>query len=99
MLPRIEQFRFVRRVAYSSLIFLLALSGFCSGQQMQVTLNPAQTKIAWTLGGTMHDVHGTFTLKSGAVKFDPRSGDASGGIIVDATSGESGNPRPRCRYA
>ena len=39
----------------------------------------------------MHTVHGTFKLKSGNVKFDPKSGDASGEIVVDATSGESGN--------
>jgi len=58
---------------------------------MQVTLDPAQTKIDWTLGATLHNVHGTFKLKSGVVKFDPRSGSASGEIIVDAVSGESGN--------
>ncbi len=39
----------------------------------------------------MHTVHGTFKLKSGAVKFDPKSGDAAGEIVVDATSGESGD--------
>ena len=39
----------------------------------------------------LHTVHGTFKLKSGSVTFDPKSGDASGEIIVDATSGESGN--------
>ncbi len=39
----------------------------------------------------MHTVHGTFKLKSGNVKFNPKSGDASGEIVVDATSGESGN--------
>ena len=58
---------------------------------MQVTLDPAQTKIDWTLGATMHSVHGTFKLKSGHVKFDPKSGDAAGEIVVDATTGESGN--------
>jgi len=58
---------------------------------MQVSLDPAQTKIEWTLGATMHSVHGTFRLKSGAVTFDPKSGDAAGEIVVDATSGESGN--------
>jgi polyisoprenoid-binding protein YceI len=59
----------------------------------QVTLNldPAQSKLQWTLGSTLHTVHGTFALKRGVVKFDPASGNASGEFIADATSGESGN--------
>jgi polyisoprenoid-binding protein YceI len=59
----------------------------------QVTLNldPAQSKLQWTLGSTLHTVHGTFALKRGAVKFDPASGNASGEFVADATSGESGN--------
>ncbi len=39
----------------------------------------------------LHTVHGTFKMKSGIVSFDPKSGTASGVILVDATSGESGN--------
>lgn len=69
----------------------LLLCDAAAAQQLRVTLDPAQTKIAWTLGATMHTVHGTFKLKSGVVKFDPKSGDAAGEIVVDATSGESGD--------
>src|SRR5271157_100541 len=76
---------------FAACVSLLAMRSLCAAQQMQVTLDPAQSKIEWTLGATMHTVHGTFKLKSGAVKFDPRSGEASGEIVVDATSGESGN--------
>jgi polyisoprenoid-binding protein YceI len=87
-----EHSPFRRRAAYFAACFcLLTMRGLCAAQQMQVTLDPAQSKIEWTLGATMHTVHGTFKLKSGAVKFDPRSGEASGEIVVDATSGESGN--------
>ncbi len=59
----------------------------------EVTLNldPAQSKLQWTLGSTLHTVHGTFALKRGAVKFDPVGGSASGEFVADATSGESGN--------
>lgn len=39
----------------------------------------------------MHTVHGTFRLRSGAISFDPSTGDASGELVVDATSGDSGN--------
>jgi len=54
-------------------------------------LDPAQSKLHWTLGSTLHTVHGTFTMKRGEVQFDPASGSASGEIVADATSGASGN--------
>ena len=62
-----------------------------AAEQIQVTLDPAQTTVEWTLVATLHTVHGTFKMKSGTVSFDPKSGIAAGLIIVDATSGDSGN--------
>jgi polyisoprenoid-binding protein YceI len=56
-----------------------------------VTLDPAATKITFTLGATMHTVHGTFKLKSGKIEFDPATGKGSGAIIIDATSGDTDN--------
>ena len=92
-MPALVQRRlFLPRVAcLAAFVYLLAMHGQCAAQQLQVTLDPAQSKIEWTLGATMHSVHGTFKLKSSVVKFDPKTGDASGEIIVDATSGQSGN--------
>lgn len=71
--------------------WLLLLPSLVAAQQIKFNLDPAQTKIEWTLGDVLHTVHGTFKLESGSVTFDAKSGDASGEIIVDATSGESGN--------
>ncbi len=34
------------------------------------------------MDSTLHTVHGTFSLKSGAVQFDPESGKAGGEILV-----------------
>jgi polyisoprenoid-binding protein YceI len=56
-----------------------------------LNLDPAQSTLTWTLGSTLHTVHGKFSLKSGVLKFDPVSGSASGEFIAYATSGESGN--------
>lgn len=60
-------------------------------QSTAVRVDPAQTKIEFTLGSTLHTVHGTFALKSSSIQYDPARGNISGAIVVDATSGESGN--------
>jgi polyisoprenoid-binding protein YceI len=60
-------------------------------KEIVLSVDPAQSKVHWTLGTTLHTVHGTFLFKSGALHLDPLSGNASGEIAVFATSGESGN--------
>jgi len=47
--------------------------------------------VNWTLSTTLHTVHGTFALKNGTLHLEPASGKASGEIVVDATSGKSGD--------
>src|ERR1700740_2150157 len=54
-------------------------------------LDPAQSKVHWTLGTTVHTVHGTFAFKSGTLHVDPATGTAGGEIAVNATSADSGN--------
>jgi len=71
--------------------FALWATAAISTQQTQVTLDPAQARIEWTLNATAHTVHGTFQLKSGTILFDPASGIANGEIVVDTASGDSGN--------
>jgi hypothetical protein len=54
-------------------------------------VDPGQSKVHWTLGSTLHTVHGTFAVKDGSFTLDSATGKASGEIVVDALSGESGN--------
>lgn len=54
-------------------------------------VDPAESSVHWTLGSSLHTVHGTFTLKRGSLQVDPATGKAGGEIVVDATSGKSGN--------
>jgi polyisoprenoid-binding protein YceI len=62
-----------------------------SAAQLDIVFDPARTTIEFTLDATMHKVHGTFQLDSGTVRYDPATGTASGTIVVDARSGDSGN--------
>jgi polyisoprenoid-binding protein YceI len=60
-------------------------------QPKSLIIDPAQAKVDFTLGSLLHTVHGTFQLKRATLSFDPQSGNASGELVVDATSGESGS--------
>jgi polyisoprenoid-binding protein YceI len=56
----------------------------------QLSLDPAATRIAFTLPARLHTVRGTFALERAELRFDPDSGEANGEIVVDATSGDTG---------
>jgi len=74
-----------------ALAFTACLAPGLRAQQIVVTLDPAQTKVDFIVGSTLHTVHGSFKLKSGQIRFDPATGKASGEIVVEATSGSSEN--------
>ena len=59
--------------------------------QLILNLDPAQSGVHWTLGSSLHTVHGAFAFKQGSLQIDPSSRKVSGEIIADATSGNSGN--------
>jgi polyisoprenoid-binding protein YceI len=83
-----------------ALLSLIAICGWAYGAQdpprtsagaITLNLDAAQSSLTWTLGSTLHTVHGTFAMKRGNLQLDPQSGSASGEFVADATSGTSGN--------
>jgi|SRR5579872_5519638 len=84
---------FLHRLPSFLIVFaLFSWAPSLRAQQTVVTFDPATTQVTFTLGATMHTVHGSFKLKSGEVRFDSSTGNASGSVVVDATSGNTDNP-------
>jgi len=77
----------------SAAIFIVTLfaAPYTHAQESVFTVDPLKSTVEFTLGASLHTVHGTFKLKSGEIHFDPAKGSATGAIVVDALSGESGN--------
>lgn len=72
--------------------FLVLICGLpLVAAEKAIELDPARTSVNFTLGDALHTVHGSFKLKRGSVKFDSSTGLASGEIVVDVASGESGS--------
>ena len=68
---------------------LLAVSA--QAEQRVLVLDPAASKVTFTLPATGHDVEGLLALQSGRISFDPATGAASGEISVDLKSAATGN--------
>jgi polyisoprenoid-binding protein YceI len=79
------------RLLLAPLLFTTLLPAADLRLQPSFVIDPAQTRVEFTLGSTLHTIHGTFHLTRGDLRFDPATGQASGELTVDAGSGESGS--------
>lgn len=60
-------------------------------RNIEIHFDPQSTQIHFRVGSLMRDVRGTFQFKGGAVAIDPDSTLAQGELLVDATTGHTGN--------
>lgn len=74
----------------AALTLVLAIG--CSAQTPAAVFDlvPSQTTVTFALGDVMHTVHGAFALTRGKVTYNPSTGEMSGEVVVDATSGHTG---------
>ena len=88
-----EPVRALTRTALS-IVAVVATAGLdAASAEKHVVLDPAKSKVTFTLDATAHNVEGVLALKSGDVRFDPASGTASGEIVVQLAGGKTGNDR------
>jgi len=60
-------------------------------KEIVLNIDPAQSSVHYTVSSSLHTVHGTFAIKRGTLHLDPATGKATGEIVVDAASGQSGS--------
>jgi|SRR6202050_305341 len=58
---------------------------------VELSVNPAQSSLHYTVDSSLHTVHGTFAIKSGKFELVANQNQLTGEIKVDASSGDSGN--------
>jgi polyisoprenoid-binding protein YceI len=60
-------------------------------RNIEIHFDPASTQIHFKVGSMLRDARGTFQFKGGALAIDPDSTLAQGELLVDATTGRTGN--------
>lgn len=83
-----------RQLALSVFLALAFMGTPARAQQPQhivLELDPAKTRVEFTLDAFLHTVHGTMKMTQGRIEIDPATGQASGRMIADARSAGTGN--------
>lgn len=92
-----EASRFARFSRARILLAVLLCVGFelfgaekAAPSVQEVTIDASKSNVQFELNAVLHTVHGRFKVKSGTIHFDAATGKASGQIIVDLKSGDTG---------
>ena len=72
-------------------VMAVVASSVSAGEPLELRLDPAGSRASFTLGSTLHTVHGEMPITRGAVRFDPEGGAASGEVVLDARGAVTGN--------
>ena len=72
-------------------LLLVAPARAQQGRRIVLEMDPANTRVEFTLDAFLHTVHGTLKLTQGTIEIDPSTGQGSGRIVVDARSADTGN--------
>jgi polyisoprenoid-binding protein YceI len=78
-------------LARIALVLVISVGAAARAAEQTLTLDPAASEIDFELGATLHSADGSVKLEQGTIRFDPDSGAASGEIVVDATSANTGS--------
>jgi polyisoprenoid-binding protein YceI len=65
-------------------VFSTLIASDTRAEQYVAKLDPQSSKVAFSLGATMHTVEGTVRATEGALTFEPGRSEVSGRIVVDA---------------
>jgi polyisoprenoid-binding protein YceI len=79
-----------RNLLRGALFFIAAASTSLQAQQ-KLSLDSSRSEVHFALTDSLHVVKGTFHIQQGEIAFDLTTGKATGSIVVDALSGQSGN--------
>jgi len=83
----------LRRRTLPLLLAVWSFASLVAAENLTFELDPKATFITFTFGATLHTVDGGLQAKHGTVKIDTETGAASGWIVLDATSANTGNGR------
>jgi len=81
----------MRRLWVPIVLTALSVASSASAAQQTLRIEPAASRVSFTLKSTLHTVDGRLTLTRGEIRFDPSTGEASGEVVLDARQTETGN--------
>jgi polyisoprenoid-binding protein YceI len=83
----------IRRQAVVPLVAFALCGASIPGRPQDVVLKLDANKaiVTYNLGAFMHSVNGTFKVESGIISYNSRTGGASGIVVIDLRSGQSGD--------
>lgn len=74
-------------------VCLGVLTASARAEPLTLVIESSESHVTFTLDATAHTVEGSFAFRSGNVTLEPTTGSLSGEIVVDLTTGKTGNDR------